>query len=510
MTGERGAAAALPSSLPAAESSPLGASRAGPPVRARGLIGGRWLDRDEPPHFEVTCRTTGAVLASVPAAGRAEARAAIEASAQAFRQWSRSSVDERSRLLRDAARLLVERRDQLARLIALESGKPLTEARAEVGYAAGFLEFFAAEATRRTWREEREGAPGKSAYTVTRPVGPAGLIAVWNFPAAGITRPLGAALAAGCTAVVKPAEKTPLSAVAVFEALCEAGLPAGAANLVLADDPAPVAKELLAAAAIRKLSFTGSAEPGKRLLAGAAAGMKRVTLELGGSAPFIVFPDADLDAAVDGAVRSKFRNAGQTCVCADRIFVHRDLLQVFSRRFADRAQALRIGDPLDEETEIGPLVDAAAAARLEKQVADALARGATIIAGSERARRAEPGGGHYFEPTVLTGVSEQMLVMREETFGPVAPIASFGSEAEVLEAANRLPWGLAAFCYTADPERAVRLSSQLEYGIIGVNDPLPAAPGLPFGGVKQSGIGKEGGPEGLDEFLETQLVSVGS
>lgn len=510
MTSADGSATAEAQARAGAEPvSPLAASREGPPVRGRSLIGGRWLADDGSARLEARCPTTNAVLGSVPSAGRAETRAAVEAAAGAFEEhWSRSPVERRAALLRDAGSLLRERREELARLIALEAGKPLAEALGEVGYAAGFLEFFADEVGGTPLHDERRGPPGKRVHTARRPTGPAALLTVWNFPVAGVTRPLGAALAAGCTAVVKPSERVPLCAVAVFEALVDAGLPAGVANLLTSGDPASVAEEILRSPEIRKLSFTGSAAVGERLRAG--AGLKRVTLELGGSAPYIVFEDADLEPAVDGAVRSKFRNTGQTCVCADRLYVHRDLLEEFTRRFAERSAALRVGDPLDAGTEIGPLIELAGAERLEAQIADALAAGARIVTGSERASRAGPDGGVFFEPTVLAGATREMRVMREESFGPIAPIASFRTEDEVVAAANELPGGLAAFCVTGDPERAARLPARLDFGIVGINDPLPAAPGLPFGGVKRSGLGREGGSEGLDEFLETQLVSQGS
>lgn len=507
-SADGGATAEARASAHAGPVSPLAASREGPPVSGRSLIGGRWLEGDEGARLEARCPTTGAVLGSVPSAGKTEARDAVEAAAGAFEEhWSGSPVEHRAALLRDTGSLLLERREELSRLIALEAGKPLTEARGEVGYAAGFLEFFADEVLRRPAQEERGGAPGKRVHVARRPVGPAALLTVWNFPVAGVTRPLAAALAAGCTAVVKPSERVPLCAVAVFETLVDAGLPAGVANLVGSEDPATVADELLRSPEIRKLSFTGSARVGERLRSG--AGLKRVTLELGGSAPYIAFEDADLESAVEGAMRSKFRNGGQTCICADRFYVHGELLEEFTRRFAERAAGLRIGDPLEEGTEIGPLIDAAGAERLEAQIADALSLGARIVTGSERARRAGPDGGYFFEPTVLAGATREMLVMREESFGPVAAIASFRTEDEVIAAANELPGGLAAFSATGDPERAARLAARLEFGIVGINDPLPAAPGLPFGGVKGSGLGREGGREGLDEFLETQLVSLG-
>ncbi len=457
--------------------------------------------------FEVLSPASGEVVGTCPTAGREETAQAIEAAAEALPAWSGLAPADRAEILVDTAQRLTDRTEELARLIALEGGKPVAEARGEVGYAAGFLRFYAADAEAALAPESHPHPEGKRVKVVRRPAGVCGLITIWNFPAAGITRPLGAALAAGCTAVVKPAEQTPLTAVAVLEAMGEAGLPTGTVNLVTAADPEPVGRELATNETVRKLSFTGSAEVGTSLLRESAAQAKRVTLELGGHAPFIVLADADIEAAVEGAIRSKFRNSGQTCVCLNRIYVESPAYPEFRDRFAERVRALHVGDPLEESTEVGPLIDTAAIARVESHVADALERGATLLCGGQRADGPGSEAGLLYQPTALADVPAEARVMREETFGPVAPIAPVSSEREAIELANALPWGLAAYLYTGDTDRAERLSSSLDYGVVGINDPLPAAPHLPFGGLKRSGLGKEGGRAGIEEFLETQLVS---
>jgi succinate-semialdehyde dehydrogenase/glutarate-semialdehyde dehydrogenase len=471
------------------------------------LIGGMWIEAERGGTFTVRSPANGSVVGRCAAAGRADTVHAIEAAAEALPGWSALPPSERGRILAGAADRLEERTGQLSRLIALESGKPVSEARGEVAYAAGFLRFYAGEA-------EAALAPGfhphpedKRVRTVPRPVGVCGLITIWNFPAAGITRPLGAALAAGCTAVVKPAEQTPLTAVAVSEALCAAGLPSGVANLLTTEDPEPVGIELAASESVRKLSFTGSAEVGTRLLARAAPQAKRVTLELGGHAPLIVLADADLDAAVRGAIRAKFRNSGQTCTCINRIYVEQPVYRRFRERFGERVAELRAGDPMQEETEVGPLIDAEALARVERHVEDALDRGASLLCGGRRVEAPGVEAGLLYAPTALADVPPEALVMREETFGPVAPMAAVDSPQEAVARANALPWGLAAYVYSGDRRRAEGLAASLDYGVIGINDPLPAAPHLPFGGLKRSGLGKEGGRAGIEEFLETQLIS---
>ena len=494
----------------AAADSVLSAVASGSGARARLRIGGLWTEAEGGGRFAVRSPATGEPVGTLSEAGDADTHRAIDAASEALPGWSARAPAERASLLLRAAELLESRSDPLARLIAMEGGKPITEARGEVGYAAGFLRFYASEAERALAPESHPGTDRKRVVTARAPAGVAGLITVWNFPAAGITRPLGAALAAGCTAVVKPAEQTPLSAVAVTESMVEAGLPPGAVNLITASDPEPVGSAMVASPIVRKLSFTGSTAVGKRLLRDSAAQLKRVTLELGGHAPFIVFADADLEAAVEGAVRSKFRNSGQTCICLNRLYVHEDVEGEFCERFRARVQALRVGDPLDGRTEVGPLIDESALAKVSAHVADALERGARLLCGG--APVAGPGAeaGLLFEPTALSGVDPAARVMREETFGPVAPIATFAAEDEVLSAANALPGGLAAFLYTNNRERADRVAERLQFGVIGVNDPLPAAPHLPFGGLKESGLGKEGGRLGIDEFTDAKLISGGA
>jgi succinate-semialdehyde dehydrogenase/glutarate-semialdehyde dehydrogenase len=476
-------------------------------MNARALIGGEWVGADSGRTFEVRSPADGSLIAHAADCGAAETRRAIDAAAAAFSTWSGRTAAERARIMLAARDAMLERREELARLLAREEGKPVTEARGEIAYAAGFLGYFAEEGGRAGAADVTPPVAGKRVRTIEQPIGVAGLITIWNFPAAGVTRPLAAALAAGCTAVVKPAEQAPLCAVAILEMLEAAGLPPGAANLVLSSDPAPVGRELVRNPAVRKLSFTGSGAVGKELLRGCAGQVKRVTLELGGHAPFIVFADADLDAAAEGAVRSKFRNSGQTCVALNRIYVEEPALADFTERLVARVARLRLGDPLDEAVDVGPLIDAAALAKVQAHVQDAIAKGARALLGGTR--RAVDGleAGFYFEPTVLADATDDMAVMREETFGPVAPIAPFATEDEAVARANALPAGLAGFVYTGDHGRAERVARRLECGIVGVNDPLPGTPQAPFGGMKESGLGKEGGRMGLQEFLETKLVS---
>ena len=492
----------------AAEAPLLDAVAAGESPRTRLLVGGDWTRAEGGREFEVASPATGEAAGHAADGSGADAGRAIAAASSALSAWGALPARERSELLQRAAELVEDHGEELARLIALESGKPLAEARGEPAYAAGFLRFAAVEcedvlATRAHPHPDED----KRVRTSRRPVGVAGLITVWNFPAAGVTRPLSAALAAGCTVVVKPAEQSPLTAVAICELLDGAGIPPGVVNLVTTGDPEAVARELIEDERVRKLSFTGSADVGTALARDAAARVKRTTLELGGHAPFIVFADADLDAAAEGAVRSKFRNSGQTCVCLNRLYVERPIYDEFTERLRERVLGLRAGDPLDGATDVGPLIDAAAVARVEEHVADALAHGARLLCGGRRAGGTRGEAGLLYAPTLLADVPPGALVMREETFGPVAPLAPFDDEGEVMAAANATPWGLAAYVYSGDPDRQDRVAAALDYGVVGVNDPLPAAPHLPFGGLKRSGLGKEGGRLGIEEFLDTQLIS---
>ncbi|MCX7791169.1 MAG: NAD-dependent succinate-semialdehyde dehydrogenase [Chloroflexaceae bacterium] len=468
------------------------------------LIGGAWQQTART--FPVTNPATGARLAEVADGGAEETRAAIEAAAAAFPTWAATPAPARAAVLRRAAALMLEQQERLATIMTLEQGKPLAEARGEIAYAASFLTWFAGEAERIYGMTIPASTPTKRLLLLRQPVGIAAMITPWNFPSAMITRKLGPALAAGCTAIVKPAEQTPLSALELGRIFLDAGLPAGALNIVTCQDPTPFADTIFADERVRKVSFTGSTEVGKLLIRQSADTVKRLSLELGGNAPFIVFADADLDGAVRGAIASKFRNAGQTCVCANRIFVERPIYERFAAAFAEQVAALRVGNGLDPATVIGPLIDAQARAKVERHVADALAGGAALLTGG--GPYAEGRAGNFWTPTVLANVSAEMLVAREETFGPVAPLIPFDGEEEVLRQANATPFGLAAYCFTRDLGRAWRMAEGLEYGIVGINDPIPSTAQAPFGGYKQSGFGREGGPTGINEYLEEKYVSM--
>jgi len=455
--------------------------------------------------FAVNNPATGEHIADVADATGEDARDAIEAAARAMPAWTATPAPERARILRRAEALMLERAEALGRTLTLEGGKPLPEAKGEIAYAASFFGWFAGEAERVYGRTIPASQSSKRLMVIRQPVGVVGAITPWNFPAAMVTRKVGPAIAAGCAVVLKPAEQTPLTAIALAEVLAEAGLPDGVLTVVTTKDPVAVGTELLRHPDVRKITFTGSTEVGKYLMREAAASVKRVSLELGGHAPFIVFADADIQAAAKGAIISKFRNAGQTCVCANRLYVHASVADAFTKAFVPLVQALKVGNGLDAGVQIGPLIDEAGVAKAEAHVRDAVSRGARVTVGGHRPDR---NGGYFFEPTVLTDVSDDMLVMREETFGPVAPIATFESDDEVLARANRGPYGLAGYFYTKDLSRAWRVAEGLEYGIVGINDPLPSTAQAPFGGYKESGLGREGGTEGMDAFLETKYVSM--
>lgn len=442
------------------------------------------------------------MLAEVADCGEEEARAAVDASVRAFGEWSRRTAFERAAVLRRWHDLIVGAEEELGALMAHEMGKPVTEARGEVKYAAGFVDFYAAEATRVHGQTIPSQFAHKRLLVNHKPVGPVYAITPWNFPAAMVTRKVAPALAAGCSVILKPAEETPLTALRLAELWLEAGGPEGTLQVLPCLDPVPVSRVMFADARVRKLTFTGSTDVGMRLYAQAAATMKRVSLELGGHAPFIVCEDADIGQAVAQVAASKFRNAGQTCVCANRVFVHQALHDRFVARFAEVVRDLRVGDPLDPATQIGPLVNEAAVAKVSAHVDDAVSQGAAVVCGGTR------GAGTYYAPTILSNVRSGMRILEEETFGPIAPVIPFREESEAIRLANAVPVGLAAYVWTRDLARAFRLTEALEYGIVGVNDGLPATPQAPFGGVKHSGIGREGGHWGLEEFLDVQYVSI--
>lgn len=452
--------------------------------------------------FALKTPIDGSEIARVADTGAQEGELAAEVAWEAFREWRRTSAFERAEVLLAWRDLMLENQEVLATTMAREMGKPVRESRGEVAYAAGFVTWYAEEAKRLYGEEFPSASTSKRLFALRRPVGPTVAITPWNFPLAMVTRKAAPALAAGCTMILKPAEQTPLSALLLGKLWLEAGGAPGALQVLPTSDPAPLTSALMADERVRKITFTGSTEVGRLLYAQAASTVKRISLELGGHAPFLVFEDADLENAVAQVMASKFRNAGQTCVCANRIYVHESVAEEFADRYAAAAEALVVGDPLAEETEIGPLVSEAALAKVTRHVNDATERGAELLVGGSAL------GGLYYAPTVLTNVPRDALMMREETFGPVAPISLFSSDKEAVRLANDTPFGLAAYIYTNDLSRAFHVTEALDYGIVGVNDGVPSAPYAPFGGMKQSGIGREGGKWGLEEYLETQFVSM--
>ena len=474
-------------------------------LRSQCLIGGQWRDADNGATCEVLNPATGESLGSVPDMGAAETRLAIEAAHGAFPAWSRRTARERALVLRRLYELMMEHQDDLALLLTAEQGKPLAEAKGEIAYSASFLEWFAEEG-KRMYGDVIPGHAGdKRLLTLRQPVGVVAAITPWNFPSAMFGRKIGPALAAGCTVVCKPALQTPYSALAIGVLAERAGLPAGVLNIVTGQDAAAIGAELTSHPKVRKISFTGSTAVGKRLMAQCADGLKRVSLELGGNAPFIVFDDADLDAAVEGAIASKFRNTGQTCVCAYRLFVHTAVYDEFARRLTQRVAALRVGDGLAGATDQGPLIDANALDKVEAHVSDAVARGARIATGGQRHAL----GGTFYTPTVLLDVDPRMHIASEETFGPVAPLFRFASEEEVIALANAGEAGLAGYFYSRDLARVWRVMEALECGIVGVNTGLISTEVAPFGGVKQSGMGREGSKYGLQDYTELKYVCLG-
>jgi len=471
--------------------------------KSEALIGGRWFGGSR--HFTVSDPATGAVLAEVANLGAEEAKVAVAAADRAWPAWRAKPAKERAAILMKWFALLHQHADDLARILTAEQGKPLAEARGEVAYGASFIEWFAEEA-KRVYGETIPSTDSTKRYLVIKqPIGVCAAITPWNFPIAMITRKVAPALAAGCTVVIKPAEQTPLSALAVAELAQRAGMPAGVLNVVTADGERSieVGQVLCASDTVRHVSFTGSTEVGRTLMRQCAPTIKKLSLELGGNAPFIVFDDADLDSAVQGAMVSKFRNAGQTCVCANRLYVQDAVYDTFIEKLAVASRGITVGSGFEPGVTQGPLIDEPALRKVEAHVADAVAKGARVVVGGERI------GGRFYTPTVLADVTSDMLCAKEETFGPVAPVFRFHTEAEAIERANATEYGLASYFYSRDVGRIFRVAEALEYGMVGINTGLLGTAEVPFGGVKQSGLGREGSHHGIDDYVEVKYLCLG-
>ena len=467
--------------------------------RQQAYVDGAWADADSGQTLKVNNPATGEILGSVPKMGKAETRRAIEAADRALPAWRALTAKERAAKLRRWYELMLENQDDLGRLMTLEQGKPLAEAKGEIAYAASFLEWFAEEA-KRVYGDVIPGhQPDKRLIVLKQPIGVTAAITPWNFPAAMITRKAGPALAAGCTMVLKPASQTPYSALALAELAERAGIPKGVFNVVTGS-AGEVGSELTSNPIVRKLSFTGSTDIGRQLMAECAADIKKVSLELGGNAPFIVFDDADLDKAVEGAMISKYRNNGQTCVCANRIYVQDAVYDAFAEKLKAAVAKLKIGNGLEEGTTTGPMIDEKAVAKVKEHIADALSKGATVLTGGNQME------GNFFEPTVLLNVPASAAVAKEETFGPLAPLFRFKDEAEVIAAANDTEFGLASYFYARDLSRVFRVAEALEYGMVGINTGLISNEVAPFGGVKASGLGREGSKYGIEDYLEIKYL----
>jgi len=467
-------------------------------------IDGKWCDADSGKTLPVTNPATGAALGTIPNMGATETRRAIEAAQRAFPAWAAKTAKERANILRRWFDLMMANQEDLAVLMTAEQGKPLAEAKGEIAYAASFIEWFAEEAKRLYGDVIPGHQADKRLLVIRQPVGVVAAITPWNFPSAMITRKAGPALAAGCTFLCKPATQTPYSALALAELAQRAGIPAGVFN-ILTGSATAIGGEMTSNPIVRKLTFTGSTEIGKKLMEQCAGTMKKLSLELGGNAPFLVFDDADLDAAVEGALASKYRNTGQTCVCANRLLVQDGVYDAFAKKLSQAVAKLRVGDGLAGATEQGPLIDAKALAKVQEHIQDALAKGASIVAGGKRHAL----GGTFFEPTILANVTRDMLVAREETFGPLAPLFRFKTEEEAIAMANDTEFGLASYFYTRDLARSWRVAEKLEYGIVGINTGIISNEVAPFGGIKESGVGREGSKYGIIDYTELKYMCVG-
>ena len=478
-------------------------------IDERLLIGGEWVEAAEGGRFDVTDPATGELVGSVPNAGEEDVQAAIDAAAGALEGWKALPAIQRARVLRRAADLIRERRAEIGLVMTSEQGKPLAEATGEVEYAASFLEWFAGEAERVYGQVVPAMNPANRVLVLRQPVGVTAAITPGNFPAAMMTRKLGPAMAAGCTSVVKPASATPLTAALILRAIEDAGAPPGVVNLITSRSSGMVAQTLFSDARVRKVSFTGSTEVGKDLIRLSAGQVKRLSLELGGHAPYLIFDDAELEEAVDGLIASKFRNAGQTCVCANRIYVQSGIYDAFVKLLADRVTRMVVGHGTHDGVTIGPLIDDRAVDKADEHVQDAVARGARLAVGGGRLADGYYAHGSFYAPTVLDGVTPDMLISTEETFGPVAGVTKFETEEEAIRVANDTVYGLAAYFHTRDYARLLRVAERLEYGIVGANSGIISAANVPFGGVKESGYGREGGAVGIDEYVDVKYVLVG-
>ncbi|WP_204554160.1 NAD-dependent succinate-semialdehyde dehydrogenase [Bacillus ectoiniformans] len=466
-------------------------------------INGEWVDGDK--KIEIINPAVNEAFATVPDGGTEEAERAADAAYEAFKTWSKKTAGERSAYLNKWFQLIDENKEEIGKLMTEEQGKPLKEAIGEVNYANSFISWYAEEGKRIYGETIPASDPKKRIIVQKQPVGVIAAITPWNFPAAMITRKVAPALAAGCTAVIKPAEQTPLTAIRLMELAEEAGIPKGVLNLVTGDAKS-IGEAWMKDGRVRKISFTGSTEVGKLLMRGAAETMKKVSFELGGHAPFIVTESADLEKAAKGLIASKYRNAGQTCVCANRVYVHESVEQAFTEAFVKEVEKFKVGNGLEEGVDIGPLIDEDAVAKVVGQLDDAKEKGAKVAIGGSALKDSN---GFFVEPTVLTNVSDDMLCMVEETFGPIAPITTFKTADEVVERANNSPFGLAAYVFSENISEAIQISEGLEYGIVGLNDGLPSVAQAPFGGFKESGLGREGGHYGIEEYLEIKYISLG-
>jgi succinate-semialdehyde dehydrogenase/glutarate-semialdehyde dehydrogenase len=470
-------------------------------------INGQWCSAQSNQTIEVRNPATGELLASVAKGGAVDAEAAIAAAKAAFPGWAQKTAKERYAYMKKAADILRSRADEIAQQVTKEMGKPVAEARGELDLAIDYLDWYAEEGKRIYGDTIPASVPNKRIIVLRQPIGVVGAITPWNFPLAMIARKVAPAIAAGCTIVMKAASATPLSAIEICKAFDEAGLPPGVVNLVNGS-ATEVVGAMMKSPVVRKITFTGSTEVGKELVRQSADTMKKVSMELGGNAPFLVFEDADLDKAAEGAIASKFRNAGQTCICTNRIYVQKSVAKQFSEILVEKMKTLVVGNGLDQGVNIGPLIDSQAIVKVEDQIADALGKGAKVMFGGKRLNEGVFSKGTFFEPTVLLHATQEMKIASEETFGPVAPVFEFETEEEAIQKANDTEFGLASYIYTKDISRMFRVGEALEYGIVGVNDPVPTVAQAPFGGVKESGVGREGGKYGIEDYLEYKYLSI--